>query len=313
MLEYLQEVKQMGYRVVFEFSPLYELVNSLELFLSKKSIKSVDLGAEWIKEVQEQLEAHNVDFGNPKDLPCFSYLYLLIWQSPEKEDVDAFINWLHSLQPGSLYEKLFSYVSESLPTDLTAIRDQYIDLIEKWNDVYFSKIDPEIIDLLRESVIEWESKSQDGDPIKFVEKVSGGLKIEDYEGLQQVILTPAYHMNPLITISKFRNMAQIIYPVDRLESDPFQPSKKLVRITKALADENRLRILKLLTEGPKTFTEILKHFDVSKSTVHHHVMLLRTAGLISAYHKNECCSETFVYRPIGMSELTEQFHEFIKK
>ncbi|HYK74151.1 MAG TPA: winged helix-turn-helix domain-containing protein [Pseudoneobacillus sp.] len=303
----------MGYRVVFEFSPLYELVNSLQLFLSKKSIKNVDLGAEWIKEVQESFDAHNVDLGNPKDLPCFSYLYLLIWQSPEKENVGAFINWLRSLQPGHLYEKLFSYESESLPSNLVTIRDQYVALIKLWNDLYFSKIDSSIFDLLRESVIEWEGKSLTEDPISFVEKVSGGLKIEDYDGLEQVILTPSYHMNPLITISKYKNMAQILYPVDRPEEDPNQPSKKLVRITKALADENRLRILKLLTEGPKTFTEILKHFDVSKSTVHHHVMLLRTAGLISAYHTDECCSESFVYRPIGMTELTEQFNEYIKK
>ncbi|WP_442598350.1 ArsR/SmtB family transcription factor [Neobacillus sp. D3-1R] len=303
----------MGYRVVFEFSPLYELVNSLELFLSKKSIKNVDLGTDWVKQVQENLDAHHIDFGNPKDIPCFSYLYLLVWQSPEKENIDVFLNWLRSLQPGDLYEKLFSYVSESLPTDLTVIRDQYVHLLHIWNEQYFSKMDTEILDLLRESFLEWEGKPMEEDPISFVEKASGGLKIEAYEGLQQVILIPSYHMNPLIRINKFKNIAQILFPVDRPEMDPYQPSKKLVRLTKALADENRLRILKLLSEGPKTFSEILKHFDVSKSTVHHHVMLLRTAGLVTAYHTDEFCSEFFIYRPIGMTELTEQFNHYIKK
>ncbi|MFD2444949.1 ArsR/SmtB family transcription factor [Bacillus sp. CGMCC 1.16607] len=303
----------MSYRVVFEFSPLYELVNSLELFLFKKSIKNADLGPEWIKAVQEKLDAQNLDLGNPKDLPCFQYLNLLIWQSPEKENVEAFIKWLHSLEPGSIYEKLFSYVSESLPSNLSAIRDRYVDLIKKWNDIYFSKMDTEILVLLRESVSKWDGKIIARDSIAFVEQVSGGLRIEAYEGLEQVIMTPTFHISPLVSISKFKNIAHILYPVDALVSDPHQPSKKLARITKALADENRLRIIKLLKEGPKTFTEILKHFDVSKSTVHHHVMLLRTAGLISAYHTNECCSETFVYRPNGMKELTEQFNEYIEK
>jgi DNA-binding transcriptional ArsR family regulator len=303
----------MSYRVVFEFSPLYELVNSLELFVSKKSIKSIELGAEWVKDVQTKLEENQVDIGNPKDLPCFQYLYLLIWQSPEKENVAAFTNWLQSLQPGSLYEKLFSYVSESLPSDLATIRDQYVDLIQKWNDVYFSHIDPNIIGILRESFIEWDGKETDLDPVSLVEKVSGGVKIEAYEGLQQVIMIPAYHMNPLITISKHKNMVHVLYPVESPEIDPYQPSKKLVRITKALADENRLRIVKLLTEGPKTFSELLQHFSVSKSTVHHHVMLLRTAGLISAYHTDECSSETYIYRPVGMSELTEHLNQYIKK
>lgn len=303
----------MGYRVVFEFSPLYELVNSLELFLTKRSIKNVEIGTDWIKEVQEKLDAASVDFGNHKDHPSFCYLYLLIWQSPEKENVDGFLRWLTSLQPGSIYEKLFSYVSESLPTDLAGIRDQYVDLIRKWNNAYFSKIDSEILDILSESIVEWEGKAISGDPVQFVERISGGLKIEQYEGLQQVILTPTYHTNPLIVISKLKNIAHIFYPIDLPESDPNQPSKKLIRITKALADENRLRIIKLLSEGPKTFTEILQHFSVSKSTVHHHVMLLRTAGLISSYHTDECGTETYIYRPIGMNELNENFHEYLQK
>lgn len=303
----------MGYRVVFEFSPLYELVNSLELFLTKRSIKNVEIGTDWIKEVQEKLDAASVDFGNHKDHPSFCYLYLLIWQSPEKENVDGFLRWLTSLQPGSIYEKLFSYVSESLPTDLAGIRDQYVDLIRKWNNAYFSKIDSEIIDILSESIVEWEGKAISGNPVQFVERISGGLKIEQYEGLQQVILTPTYHTNPLIVISKLKNIAHIFYPIDLPESDPNQPSKKLIRITKALADENRLRIIKLLSEGPKTFTEILQHFSVSKSTVHHHVMLLRTAGLISSYHTDECGTETYIYRPIGMNELHDNFHEYLQK
>jgi DNA-binding transcriptional ArsR family regulator len=303
----------MGYRVVFEFSPLYELVNSLELYLTKRSIKNVEIGIDWINGIQEKLEMARVDFGNHKDYPSFCYLYLLIWQSPEKENVDGFLKWLTSLQPGSIYEKLFSYVSESLPTDLTGIRDQYVDLITKWNNAYFSKIDRNILDILRESILEWEGKPIKGDPVQFVERISGGLKIEQYDGLQQVILTPTYHTNPLMIISKLKNIAHIFYPIDMPESNPNQPSKKLIRLTKALADENRLRIIKLLSEGPKTFTEILQHFSVSKSTIHHHVMLLRTAGLISSYHTDECGTETYIYRPIGLQELHENFHEYLQK
>jgi DNA-binding transcriptional ArsR family regulator len=304
----------MSYQVVFEFSPLYELVNSLELFLSKKSFKNVELGVEWVHDVQAKLDTHHIDFGNPKELPCFDYLYLLIWQSPEKENVEAFIKWLGSLQPGSLYEKLFSFESESLPSDLTRIRDQYIELIQKWNNAYFSHIDQDIIDLLRESVMESEAKAAiTENTVLLVEKISGGLKVEAYAGLQQIIMTPTYHTNPLITTRKFKNMAHVLYPIDMPEIDPNQPSKKLVRLTKALADEIRLRIIKLLVDGPKTFTEILQHFSVSKSTVHHHVMLLRTAGLISSYHTNECCTETFIYRPMGMNELTDHFQDYLQK
>lgn len=303
----------MGYRVDFEFSPLYELMNSLELFLTKKSIKNVELGPEWVNAVQEILDEHKVDLGNPKNLPCFNYLSLLIWQSPVKDDVEAFVKWLRSLDPGQLYERLFSYYSEVLPADLSSLRDKYIDLISVWNSVYFNGIDPIIIQTLRQSFNEWDGKEKGVDPVTFVDQVSGGVRIEDYKGLQQVILIPSYHINPLITIYKYKNMAHVMYPVDLPEKDSNQPSKKLVRLTKALSDENRLRILKLVKEGPKTFTEIQQHFELSKSTIHHHVMMLRTAGLISAYHTNECCTETFVYRESGLTELTQNINMYLGK
>lgn len=303
----------MSYQVVFEFSPLYELVNSLELFLNKKSLKNVELGSDWIDNIQSKLDTANFDLGNPKDLPDFTYLYLFIWQSPEKENIDLFLQWLKSLQPGSLYEKLFSYISETLPADLSEIRDQYVEIIDKWNRLYFSNLDSNIMDCLRQSVINLDQLIDTRDPVLFVEKISGGLKIEAYEGLRQVIMTPTYHTNPLITIRKLKNVAHILYPVDLPETDPTGPSKKLVRITKALADENRLKIVKLLREGPKTFTEILQHFTISKSTVHHHVMLLRTAGLISSYHTDQCCSEMFIYRPFGIHELVTHFDEYLQQ
>lgn len=303
----------MGYRVDFEFSPLYELVNSLELFLTRKSIKNVDLGTEWIKEIQAKVEEQNVDFGHQKSYPDIGYLSLFIWQSPVKDDVNDFVKWLRSLDPGQLYEKLFSYYSEALPADLGSLRDQYVDLILKWNDIYFSHIDPEINQVLQDSVDEWKGKEVGVDPIMFVEQVSGGIKIENYKNLQQVIMIPTFHLSPLITIYKYKNMVHVMYPVDLPDKDPNQPSKKLVRLTKALSDENRLRILKLVKEGPKTFTEILNQFKLSKSTVHHHLMLLRTAGLISAYHTDECCSETFVYRPSGLTELNGHINTYLEK
>ncbi|MBM7661321.1 DNA-binding transcriptional ArsR family regulator [Bacillus mesophilus] len=300
----------MAYRVEFEFSPLYELANSLDLFLNRKSMKHVELGQEWIINAEQSLELSGLSIGNTKELPCLSYLFLLIWQSPEKEEVQPFIKWLHSLQPGSIYEKLFPYISAPLPTDLLTIRDQYIELIKVWDTIYFSKLNPDITDALRESVLVKEKLYYE-DPISYVEQISGGLRIEAYEGLEQVIMIPTYHTNPLIVSRKLKNTVQILYPIDLPEGE-HAPPKKLVRLTKALADENRLKILKLVYKNPMTFTEILQYFDVSKSTVHHHVMLLRTAGLISAYHTGECCSETFVYRPTGMDELTTVFMGFME-
>lgn len=49
---------------------------------------------------------------------------------------------------------------------------------------------------------------------------------------------------------------------------------------KALADENRLRIVDLLATGEKCVCEIAAHLGASDALVSHHVKRLREAGLV---------------------------------
>jgi len=68
--------------------------------------------------------------------------------------------------------------------------------------------------------------------------------------------------------------------------------RHLVRVFKALADENRMAIFQLLRQRcaagcqmsedgiDRTVTEIAKDFDLALSTVSHHLKELRNAGLI---------------------------------
>jgi DNA-binding transcriptional ArsR family regulator len=54
----------------------------------------------------------------------------------------------------------------------------------------------------------------------------------------------------------------------------------VVRLYKALSDEKRLRILRRLSEGETSLDELTDMLGLTKSTVHHHIGLLRGAGLI---------------------------------
>ncbi len=75
------------------------------------------------------------------------------------------------------------------------------------------------------------------------------------------------------------------YPVsDRtLASDPDAPPGWLVKLHKALGDEKRLKILRRLAGGDATLVELSTELDTAKSTLHHHMMLLRAAGLIRVH------------------------------
>jgi DNA-binding transcriptional ArsR family regulator len=56
--------------------------------------------------------------------------------------------------------------------------------------------------------------------------------------------------------------------------------RELRTFHRALADVNRLRIVRRLAETPSTVTELIDHVGLSQPLVSHHVKRLRDAGLV---------------------------------
>lgn len=56
--------------------------------------------------------------------------------------------------------------------------------------------------------------------------------------------------------------------------------RRLRTFHKALADVNRLRIVRRLARGAATVTELIDHVGLSQPLVSHHVKRLRDAGLV---------------------------------
>ena len=52
------------------------------------------------------------------------------------------------------------------------------------------------------------------------------------------------------------------------------------KIFKALADQNRRKILTLLKDSDKTVTELLKDFNIGQATLSSHLAILRKAQLV---------------------------------
>lgn len=73
--------------------------------------------------------------------------------------------------------------------------------------------------------------------------------------------------------------------------DIYIPPFALIQRYKSLGDEIRLKIIKFLSEGDKTLQELTDKLNMAKSTVHHHLSLLRAAQFVqivdSMYHLNK--------------------------
>ena len=59
------------------------------------------------------------------------------------------------------------------------------------------------------------------------------------------------------------------------------PEKKMALVFKALSDENRIRILKLLRGGEKCACKLLEELNISQPTLSHHMKILCDAGIVT--------------------------------
>ena len=64
--------------------------------------------------------------------------------------------------------------------------------------------------------------------------------------------------------------------------------RELVRISKALADETRIRMLKLLLEKDICVCEMEEIFPISQSQVSRDLKALMEAGFLTRWHEGKC-------------------------
>ncbi len=121
-------------------------------------------------------------------------------------------------------------------------------------------------------------------PIDLIEKTTGGIRWLAEAGVRRVILAPSYFARPYNFLLGGGDWRFFGYPIadSALEdADPLAPPQAVVRLHRALGDETRLRILRLLVGRDHYLTEIAGALDLSKPTIKHHLALLRSAGLVT--------------------------------
>jgi DNA-binding transcriptional ArsR family regulator len=117
-----------------------------------------------------------------------------------------------------------------------------------------------------------------------IERTTNGVRWLAEVGVRRVVLAPSYFSRPFNFLLAGDDWRFFGYPVsdEALEAeDRLAPPPAVIRLHRALGDETRLRILKLLAGKDLYLTEIAQQLDLSKPTIKHHLALLRAAGLLT--------------------------------
>lgn len=299
------------YSMRIEWSPAYECIISLYTYLHEKERKNLQLGTAWKEEttklLPESFAAELADEG----WEVLHRFVLLVAQSPGKATVADFLEWLEEIPPGEIYERLAPWV-ETMPLNLGEIRDHSLSLLTRWNEHYFSKVDPRILESLEQSARELEQLAKTTPPCELIDQMTNGIWIEPMGDLQEVVLIPQYHCAPTSVLDFYRGMTTCLYPVRDAGNSQPEPLLELLPITQCLADEKRLQILRQLASSTCTLGELQKHVSLAKSTVHHHVTALRRAGLIRAHYTGSTTVAYYSLRHSFVDRLPVLLHSYLE-
>ncbi len=298
----------MSLKIEFDYGESYEYVSSLDVFLNKTN--KYDLGKSWYNGVEAGMsEVVKASLEQENSLFLLSYLQMLIHYCPVKDDIVAFLKWLEEKSPGQIYELLATHLGEEIPNSFEEYRDHYVNLITSWKDSY--EVNSSVNTLLRTEVRNRREASKDQDPIDIVEELTNGIRLHPDQRIQKIILVPSFHYRPLNRMFILKDIILIQYATELETGNSTLPSSTLVRRTKALADEKRLFILKLVANKPRTFTEISKATKLSKSNLHYHLTMLRTAGLIRINNYMLAQPDSYEVRADMFGSLKEELENYV--
>ncbi len=113
-------------------------------------------------------------------------------------------------------------------------------------------------------------------------EAASGIQFVAQPGIERVHLVPQIAMRPWVLLAEHDDARLFCYPVadESMGGEVGAPPGRLVRLHRALGDEKRIRLLRAVAASNPTLGELVEQFDMPKTTLHHHMAILRTAGLI---------------------------------
>jgi hypothetical protein len=182
-----------------------------------------------------------------------------------------------------------------------------IEVITRWNREVVSRIG-DSAEALAADVAAKTKNVRRMSSHQLVDFATGGINYEGEAGIDRVLLVPSIVTRPWITISDWESTKIICYRGGIAGATASgEPAKDMVLVYRALGDETRLRLLRELAAGDRRLTELVQALGLSKSTLHGHLAVLRSAGLIRLSLGAE---KNYGLRP-GLPDLNRTLAEYI--
>jgi DNA-binding transcriptional ArsR family regulator len=195
-----------------------------------------------------------------------------------------------------------------LSLELGATKNLLVKIFHGWYDEVFQDQESSIMSILARDVEAKRALKLNHSAEQLIE-IATGLEYVPEPGIKRIVLVPSYITRPWNSDAEMNDTVVFCYPVaeDSISADKNAPPARLIKLAKALADERRLRLLKKLATGSFTLQELAEDQSVAKTTMHHHIITLRSAGLV----RMNLSDKRWSLRPYMVNNIGELLNTYL--
>ena len=197
-----------------------------------------------------------------------------------------------------------------LGADAGRARDLVITAIRGWHSEVFAAQWAGLAAVLERDAGVLSGLRRTAGTAELYERATAGGEYVQEAGIDRVALVPTFLGRPWVWQERCGTTLLVCHPVteESLAPSPEEARlRRILRLSKALSDESRLRILRRLADTPSTLQELADYFGLRKSTMHHHLSALRGACLL----RLRMADKRYTLRTQPLSELTALLSEHL--
>jgi len=213
-------------------------------------------------------------------LPFIGNEYQNLRKKAAQGDESAMNEMKHVTSDNPFFPRYIEFISK---VDVSHLKEHLMNVMTRWYDAMISKDEEEMSRILD---VDYKVKNEmltKMTPEELVEWATGGVTYSPEPSVNHVLLIPQYIYRPWNIEADIEGTKVFYYPVANESispNDTYTPNHFLILKHKALGDEVRLRMVKLLFESDRSLKDMTEKLDIGKSTAHHHLKILRGAKLV---------------------------------
>jgi DNA-binding transcriptional ArsR family regulator len=194
-----------------------------------------------------------------------------------------------------------------------ALKAELLQIVGDWAGRVFPRFAPDALAAIERDRIAKEDRLSRSPGREVLTDATNGVAFNPSPWVAEVVIAPTVALRPFLVPTELRETSLFVCSVadEALDTDPAAPPRRLVKTAAALGDDLRLRVLHLLRDEDLNASEIADRLGVERTSLHHHLGILRSAGLLSIRDEGER-GWRYALRADGLSGVGPELESYLR-